>query len=176
VRFTVTSGAHRNGLLNFSNLNLDGIYTPRLGYAQSKTANILMANQIERLYGPQGVHGLSVNPGVFRSGAQRYDDPKELERRIPELKNALKATAQGAATTVWAAVAKVLEGVGGKYLEDCREGKEFALPEMIEGKKLDGETERNWLILNGGYFPHAFDEEAEKKLWSVSCQMVGVSE
>ena len=117
-----------------------------------------------------------MNPGVFRSGAQRYDDSKELARRIPELKSALKTTAQGAATTVWASVGKAWEGVGGKYLEDCREGKEFALLEALGGKPLDGETERNWLILNGGYFPHAFDEESEKKLWSVSCEMVGVSE
>lgn len=96
----VTSGAHRNGPLNFENLNQTGNYNPRFGYAQSKTANILMANQIERLYGQQGLHGLSVSPGVIRSGAQRYDDPKELERRLPELKMALKNAAQGAATTV----------------------------------------------------------------------------
>lgn len=61
-------------------------------------------------------------------------------------------------------------------MEDCREGKPFALPEALDGKSLDGEAERNWLILNGGYFPHAFDEEAEKKLWEVSCEMVGVSD
>ena len=172
----VTSGSHRNGPMNFSNLNLNGIYDPRLGYAQSKTANILMANQIERLYGPQGVHGLSVSPGLIRSGAQRYDDPKEIERMLPKLKNALKTTAQGAATSVWAVISKTLEGRGALYLEDCREGKPFALPEQLDGKPVDEETRRNWLALRGGYFPHAFDEDSEKKLWDVSCEMVGVSE
>jgi hypothetical protein len=74
----------------------------------------------------------------------------------------------------WAAVAKVLEGKGAKYVEDCREGHPFSLPKSVDGKPLDGEAQRNWLILNGGYFPHAFDEEAEKRLWEVSCEMVGV--
>ncbi|KAG0648893.1 Potassium voltage beta 1 [Hyphodiscus hymeniophilus] len=43
--------------------------------------------------------------------------------------------------------------------EDCGEGKEFVAPKIH-----DGEAERNQ-ILSGGYFPHAFDEESEKKLW-----------
>lgn len=112
---------------------------------------------------------------MIRSGAQRYDDPKELARRVPELKNALKTTAQGAATTVWAAVAKVWEGRGALYLEDCKEGEPFALPKALDGKPLDREAEMSWLILHGGYFPHAFDEESEKKLWDISCEMVGAS-
>lgn len=95
---------------------------------------------------------------------------------MPELKNVLKTTAQGAATTVWAAVAKVWEGRGAVYVEDCKEAEPFALPKALDGKPLDGEAERNWLILHGGYFLHAFDEESEKKLWNVSCEMVGVSE
>ena len=59
-----------------------------------------MANEVERRYGAKGLHGLSVSPGIIRSGAQRYDDPVELEKRLPELRTELKTTAQGAATTV----------------------------------------------------------------------------
>ena len=70
----------------------------------------------------------------------------------------------------WAAVAKVWEGKGGKYLEDCREGEEFVNPEAT-----DAEAQRNQQILSGGYFPHAFDEESEEKLWEVSCEMVDIS-
>jgi NAD(P)-dependent dehydrogenase (short-subunit alcohol dehydrogenase family) len=159
----VTSGSHRRGPINFSNINLKGIYTPRLGYAQSKTANIYFSNQIERLYGSQGLLGLSSSPGAVLSRAQRYDDPAELAQTLPKIKHILKTASQGAATTVWAAVAKGLEGKGGLYLEDCGEGHESA-----------GE-----LIFNGapgisGFAPFAFNEEGEKKLWDMSCEMVGV--
>lgn len=156
----VSSGSHRSGPMHFDNLNLEGIYTPRLGYAQSKTANILMANQIERLYGNQGLHGLSISPGGIRSRAQRYDSQQELEVALKKLKNVLKDSAQGAATTVWGAVAKVLEGKGRLYLKDC-------------GVAQEGKDEN---IDVGGYAPFAFDEEAEKRLWDVSCEMVGVKE
>ncbi len=36
---------------------------PIILYAQAKTANIWMANEIERRYGGSGVHGLSLHPG-----------------------------------------------------------------------------------------------------------------
>lgn len=156
----VTSGSHRRGPIHFDNLNLEGTYTPRLGYAQSKTANILMANEIERLYGKQGIHGLSISPGAIRSRAQRYDDPKELEAVLPKIKHILKSAEQGAATTVWGTVATVLEGKGGLYLEDCGVAEEAVGDDMS----------------SGGYAAFAFDEEAERKLWEVSCGMVGVKE
>jgi NAD(P)-dependent dehydrogenase (short-subunit alcohol dehydrogenase family) len=156
----VSSGSHRRGPIHFDNLNLEGIYTPRLGYAQSKTANILMANEIERLYGKQGIHGLSISPGAIRSRAQRYDDPKELEAVLPKIKHILKDAGQGAATTVWGAVAKVLEGKGGLYLENCGEAGEAV-----------GDD-----VSSGGYAAFAFDEKAERKLWEVCCEMVGVKE
>lgn len=116
-----------------------------------------MANQIERLYGKEGVHALSVHPGGIRSGAQRHDDPAELAKLLPGLLSILKTTSQGAATTVWAAVGKVWEGVGAKYLEDMREGH------MAE--KFD--------VVAGGYAPFVFDEEAEVKLWKLSEEMTG---
>ena len=34
-----------------------------VAYGQSKTANIWMANEIERRFGAQGLHALSVHPG-----------------------------------------------------------------------------------------------------------------
>ena len=81
-----------------------------------------MANQIERLYGDSGVHGLAVSPGAIRSGAQRYDNPEDLAKSMANIKDILKNTAQGTATTVWAAVGKDSEGKGAKYLEYCEDG------------------------------------------------------
>lgn len=154
----VTSGAHRDSPINLDNLNLKGIYTPRLGYSHSKTANILMANEIERRYAKQGLHALSISPGAIASGAQRYDDPEHLKAALVKMKNVVKTQPQGAATTIWGAVAKVMEGKGGLYLEDCA-----VATEIKEG-------------VIGGFAKHAFDEESERKLWEVSCEMVDISQ
>jgi len=154
----VSSKAFQRSAIVFDNINLKGIYTPEIGYAQSKTANILMANQIERLYGARGLHGLSLCPGAIISGAQRHDDPERMKKSLPLIKHFLKSPAQGAATTVWAAVGKVWEGKGGKFLENCSESK----PREGPGSVIDP-----------GYAPHAFDEEAEKRLWQMSCEMDG---
>ncbi|KAI0454821.1 putative short-chain dehydrogenase [Xylaria acuta] len=162
---SVTSGSHRGSKIDFGNPNLEGAYNPRLAYSQSKTANILMANQIERLYGPLGIHGLSVHPGCIITNLQKHDLPTQEERddylrSHPLLQKVLKSTAQGAATQVWAAVAKVWEGQGAVYLEECRKGHECEEPDL----------------LNGGYKAFVFDKEAEEKLWDMSCQMVRINE
>ncbi|KAI0440505.1 putative short-chain dehydrogenase [Xylaria telfairii] len=160
----VTSGAHRGSKIDFDNPNLAGAYNPRLAYSQSKTANILMANQIERLYGPLGIHGLSVHPGCIITNLQRYDlrtreERENYVRSNPVLEKVLKTTAQGAATQVWAAVSKAWEGQGAVYLEECRKGHECDEPDL----------------LNGGYKAFVFDKEAEERLWNMSCRLVGTN-
>jgi NAD(P)-dependent dehydrogenase (short-subunit alcohol dehydrogenase family) len=164
----VSSNVHRKGPIHFGNLNLKRIYTPRLGYGQSKTANILMANQIERLYSASGVHGLAVSPRAIRSGAQRYDNSEDLAKSMAGIKDILKNTAQGAATTVWAAIGKDLEGKGAKCLEDCEEGHPEVKDSINTGGYVGGYV--------SGYATFAFDEEAEKRLWKLSCEMVGVKD
>jgi len=104
----VSSNVHRKGLIHFDNLNLKGIYNPRLGYGQSKTANILMANQIERLYGDSGVHGLAVSPGAIRSGAQRYDSPEDLAKSMANIKHILKKIWRGREQSIWRIVRRVI--------------------------------------------------------------------
>ncbi|KAI1323403.1 putative short-chain dehydrogenase [Xylariaceae sp. FL0255] len=159
----VTSGSHRGSQVNFENPNLDSIYAPRLAYSQSKTANILMANEIERRFGPRGLHGLSVHPGCIITGLQVHDlpTPEEKEKLLaanPVLAKVMKSTTQGAATQVWAAVAKVWEGKGGVYLEECRLGHQSEEPDLE----------------NGGVKAYCFDQDAQQKLWDLSCRMVGV--
>jgi hypothetical protein len=95
---------------------------------------------------------------------QRYDDDLiELAQTLPRIKNVLKGTSQGAAVTVWAAMTQVLEGRGALYLEACAVGQESA-----EEIKLNGAAGIS------GYASFAFDEERGKKLWAMSCEMVGV--
>lgn len=78
---------------------------------------------------------------------------------MPEIRKALKSTAQGAATTVWAATAKVWEGKGGKLLENVQESQPF---DEAKGPA------------SLGYAKHAYDEVAAKRLWEESLKMVGL--
>jgi hypothetical protein len=66
-----------------------------------------------------------------------------------------KDAGQGAATSVWAAVAPELEGVGGLYLEDC----------AIARPVTDVNAMR-------GYMPYALDPERAARLWEVSEELL----
>lgn len=157
----VSSNGHRICHINFDDINLskEGAYNPWVGYAQSKTAGILMANEIEKRYSSQGLHGWSLMPGFISTGLQVHV-PSAMKNLEPALAKIEKSQEQGAATTVWAAVDKSLEGLGGKYLEDAQIAKKF-----------DGA----WLY-GPGYGDWAYDEEAAGKLWEVSNQLVGFKE
>jgi len=150
----LSSSGHQASGIHFDNLGLEkGVYTPQIAYGQSKTANIYMANEIERRYGPKGLHGLSVHPGGIATGLQKYWSEKQKailtsEKAVP----LMKSTAQGAATTVWAVVGRELEGKGGMYLEDCGVSPE------------------------GKYASWAYDKEKEGRLWRESLKMVGLED
>ncbi|KAH7075503.1 hypothetical protein BKA63DRAFT_299193 [Paraphoma chrysanthemicola] len=157
----LSSVGHRGGEMDFDNLNWTGTYDPVAAYAQSKLANVYMANEIERRYGARNLHAWSVMPGGIWTGLQA-----SLPREVVEqwkgndaFQKAFKSAEQGAATSVWAAVAKELEGKGGKYLEDCA----VAGPAAEDGN-----------LGLPGYASWAYDEEKEGRLWEVSCEMVGV--
>lgn len=74
----------------------------------------------------------------------------------------IKSPAQGAATTVYAAVRKEWEGSGGRYLADCIE-QAAAKPET---PALD--------MVDLGYARWAFDQEKAARLWEISCELVGI--
>jgi len=155
----LSSVGHRQGGINFSNLSLEGQYHPWAAYGQSKTANIYTANELERRYGQRGLHAWAVHPGMIHTGLMQFLDEETLKQwgTNEHIGKALKNPGQGAATTVWAATAKALEGQGGRYLEDCR----VAVPAKAEPVETDP-----------GYAPHAYDESQEVELWNRSMDMV----
>ncbi|KEY64643.1 hypothetical protein S7711_02845 [Stachybotrys chartarum IBT 7711] len=155
----LSSSAHRNSEVIFDNLNLDGAYNKWVSYGQSKTANIWTANELERQFGSKGVHALSVHPGGIMTGLSQHLSSEETSAWTADenVVKMLKSPEQGAATTVWAATAKALEGQGGKYLEDCQISK----PVPMDGT-----------FLSPGYAAWAYDEAKEKKLWEKSIELV----
>ena len=93
-------------------------------YAESKSANILFAQEATRRWAADGIHANAVLPGSALTGLQRHHG-EALKRRIGfihadgRVDDWVKTAGQAAATTVWAALAPELAGRGGLVLEDC---------------------------------------------------------
>ncbi|KAF8848168.1 hypothetical protein BDZ45DRAFT_810990 [Acephala macrosclerotiorum] len=68
------------------------------------------------------------------------------------------------ATSVWAAVAKDLEGKGGKFLESMQEIGFWTRPEEKSVDWTDSE-----------YAPYAYNDEKENKLWELSENLIKYS-
>ncbi|KAH8654752.1 hypothetical protein BGZ61DRAFT_594646 [Ilyonectria robusta] len=139
----LSSIAHRTGGLNFDNINLDNACHP----------------WIERRYGALGLHAFSVQPGPTGTGLYQHLSAEDIaaSQSDPALGKIFKTPQRGAAISVWGAVAKALEGKGGKYLEDCQISKE-------------------WYPASGEWAPghasFAYDEKKEAELWAKSVELV----
>jgi NAD(P)-dependent dehydrogenase (short-subunit alcohol dehydrogenase family) len=160
---SVSSMGHRYFPPKMDNLMLTGEYESNHAYANSKTANIYFANEVERRYGGQGLHALSLHPGGIWTGLQIHTPAEMMEvyKANEQVQKYMKSVEQGSATSVWAAVGKVWEGKGGKYLEDCQ-----VSPPVPEGYEL----------LATGYEKWAYHPENEAKMWKLSNEWVGLTE
>jgi NAD(P)-dependent dehydrogenase (short-subunit alcohol dehydrogenase family) len=137
-------------------------YDKWAAYGQSKTANALFAVGLTARHSSDGVFANAVHPGGIQTGLQKHM-PEEEMRAMGWIDSEGKANAmfktpeQGASTSLWAAVGQELEGVGGKYLEDCQEALAFN-PEKP----------------SSGVMPYALDLSSAERLWDLSERMVGL--
>jgi NAD(P)-dependent dehydrogenase (short-subunit alcohol dehydrogenase family) len=160
----LSSIAHRYSEVQFDNINFaNGTYDKWAAYGQSKCGMLWLANEIDRRYSGQGIRAFSVQPGGIQTGLLQHmsEEEKKGLSDDPTLGPQFKSPEQGAATSVWGAVSKALEGEGGVYLEDVQIAKPW------------DEREGHWAP---GYFPHAFSPEKERRLWEASMGFVGVQE
>ncbi|KAH7358314.1 WW domain-containing oxidoreductase [Plectosphaerella cucumerina] len=161
----VASSAHAYGNVRLEDFNFEKEpYNEWAAYGQSKTANILFASEAERRYGSKGLHALSLHPGIIQTGLSRHLPEEVLASFATNeaLLKSMKNPAQGAATTVYAALSKEWEGRGGRYLSN-----------LAEATAVDPAA--GGLPSEPHYFPWAYDRETEEKLWDASCKLVGVS-
>ena len=100
----------------FDDLHFDFLpYDPSVAYGPSKTACVLLAVEATRRWARDGILANALNPGAIATNLQRHTGGLKtpIERR--------KTTAQGAATSVLLAASPLLNGIGGRYFEDCNE-------------------------------------------------------
>ncbi|KAH6985223.1 short-chain dehydrogenase [Ilyonectria destructans] len=159
---SVASAAHRDGHINLDDPNWEKTeYDAWLAYGQAKLANIHFSNALDRRYGSSGLHAWSIHPGGIFTPLQKFIPNAEEVMSTPEVQRMLKSPEQGSATSVWAAVAKELEGKGGKYLED-----------VSESEPVSGET----YVGGPGYAPQAYDPPTENALWTASLKMLNLED
>ena len=158
----LSSSGHKLGSVDFDDLHFERrAYDKWVAYGQAKSANALFARALHLRFGAAGITANAVHPGGIMTGLQKFL-PLEEMRAMGWLKpddtplDLFKTPQQGASTSVWAATAPALRGLGGMYLEDCRQG---VLAE--KGNRLSG------------YAPHIMDDPAAGRLWEVSAAMAG---
>ncbi|KAL6803618.1 NAD(P)-binding protein [Trichoderma sp. SZMC 28012] len=162
----VSSTAHRNAPMDFSDLNWEKRkYVPSVAYGQSKLANVYTASEIERRYGALGLHAWSVHPGGIRTGLQA-PSTFDIKDWLVVIKSGPMATLntmmnaeQGASTSVWAALSRDLEGQGGKYCERNR----FSEP-----------LKKGWKMIDPGHAEWCYDEKAAARLYDLSMKEINM--
>ncbi|MDT7762399.1 MAG: hypothetical protein QOC63_1819 [Mycobacterium sp.] len=153
---SVSSRAHLRSPVDFDDIHfLNRAYEPWDAYAQSKTANVLFAVEATRRWESDGITANALQPGTVRSNLQRYITDDDLERTRVHIEDDhgsfhWKTPEQGAATSVLLAASPLLEGIGGRYFEDCNEA----------GSSQPG--------TGHGVATHALDPNAAARLWEVS--------
>jgi len=135
-------------------------YDPFTAYGRSKTANILFAVELDRRLRNRGVRATAVHPGVIQTELGRHLTPELIERIMPPGAAAttlvFKSIPQGAATSVWSAVAAAAEAVGGRYCEDCHVAAVTDDPNSRMGVRA-----------------YALDPARAQALWAKSEELVG---
>lgn len=147
----VASNGHLRARVDFDDLNSeDGRYSAMTAYTRSKLANVLFTYELARRLEGTGVTANCLHPGVVRSGFGKNNDG--YARLIFQAfqiiaRPFLLSNEKGAATSIHVASSPELEGVTGKYFDNCRETPSS---------------------------PASYDEEAQRRLWEISEEMCGL--
>lgn len=126
---TLSSIAHRMSPVHFDDMNYQRRdYDKWQAYGQAKSAQSLMAVELDRREKDNGLRAFSVHPGGIFTPLQRHlanaemaefgwtdtdGNPSAVAAKL------FKTTTQGCATSLWAATSTALDNVGGVYCEDC---------------------------------------------------------
>jgi NAD(P)-dependent dehydrogenase (short-subunit alcohol dehydrogenase family) len=128
------------------------------GYAVRATPAASFGVDANRRWQRDAITVTAVMPGGIATRLQRHIDPEALARARREAGASaeLKAVEQAAATTILAAISPQLDGVGGRYLEDCHEA-------TIVASRADSDGRH-------GVAAYALDPANAERVWDMSEQ------
>jgi NAD(P)-dependent dehydrogenase (short-subunit alcohol dehydrogenase family) len=148
---SVSSSGNLIAPVIFDDLHFDFLpYDPLVAYGQSKTACALLAVEATRRWAKDGIVANALNPGAIATNLQKHTGGLKTppERR--------KTPQQGAATSVLLAASPLLEGIGGRYFEDCNEAA------TVSKRPAD------WM----GVAHYALNPDNAERLWNVSLGLI----
>jgi NAD(P)-dependent dehydrogenase (short-subunit alcohol dehydrogenase family) len=173
-----TSGATRICDIRWDDPHFATGYDGHLAYAQSKTANILFAVELDRRWAEDGIHGYAAHPGIIVGTNLGNSMPADQElamqramglvdesgRPIIDPGSGKKTPQQGAATIVFGATSPLLADFGGVYLKD---NDISPLDDTPDPGAQGGD-----LIRSQNVVPHSIDPRSAQRLWELSEQLI----
>jgi NAD(P)-dependent dehydrogenase (short-subunit alcohol dehydrogenase family) len=128
-------------------------YDPLLAYGQSKTACILMSVGITNHWASDGITSNALNPGAIATGLQKHTGGLQTPEHLR------KSIEQGASTTVLLAGSPLVEGISGRYFDDCQEAP-------VVDERGTGPFK--------GVARYAVDPDNALRLWKMATRMLGL--
>ncbi|MCU1361154.1 MAG: dehydrogenase, short-chain alcohol dehydrogenase like protein [Ilumatobacteraceae bacterium] len=153
---SLTSTAHFRSPVVFDDLFYTfRPYDPISAYGQSKTANALFVVEATRRWAADGITVNAAMPGGILTPLQRHMPSDYAQQAIDRYgEGVFKTVQQGAATSVLCAASPLLDGISGRYFEDCNEA-----PVLLSAAQSDGMH---------GVAPFSLDPANAERLWDVS--------
>lgn len=156
----VSSSANYMGRINFDDLMGEQSYSRYMAYGQSKLANVLFSNELNRRLESAGVSTISLSsePGLAKTNLQTttaHHSGNILERIFyPIMMNTMAhSQAMGALTQLFAAIAPEANG------------RDYIAPEfMMRGHPKKARANKS-----------AYDKAIAKRLWEVSEELTSVT-
>ncbi len=157
---TVSSIAHREGAIDFDNLQFDGGngYSPWAAYRRSKLANLFFAYELDRRLrrGGHNVASIAVHPGVSNTGLfDHYKSSWWSRLAQPVVNLVLQGSDIGALPTVRAATDP--DATGGQYYGPTKYRETTGPPKLTTSNQL------------------SHDEDIARQLWEISEELTEIS-
>jgi NAD(P)-dependent dehydrogenase (short-subunit alcohol dehydrogenase family) len=161
---SVSSRGHLRAPVDFDDIDFrTRAYDPLIAYGQSKTANVLMAVEAACRWAADGITANAIHPGaILQTGLSRHMPASLLGNVQATSKQMFKTVGQGAATTVVVATSPGLNGVTGRYFEDCQPSETIprGTPDIPAHAR--------------GVAWYALDPASAQRLWKVSEEFTAV--
>jgi NAD(P)-dependent dehydrogenase (short-subunit alcohol dehydrogenase family) len=161
----VSSSAHLLSPVVFDDIHFTSRpYDAMSAYGQSKTAAVLFTVAIAKKWAADDITANALHPGGVVTNIQRHFDQATLRSvgavdehdRLIEVPPGWKSRQQGAATSVLLAASPLVQGVTGRYFDDCNEAVVVTEP---------GD-------LSGGVAPYALDPNDADRLWDETTRLL----
>jgi NAD(P)-dependent dehydrogenase (short-subunit alcohol dehydrogenase family) len=153
---TVSSNSHREGRINFDDLQSQRGYRRIAGYGQSKLANLMFTYELQRRLAAAGSPAIAAaaHPGLTRTDLARYLSRVMTAYYVLVERPLAQSAAMGALGTLRAATDPAVRG--GDYYGPVRWRGERGHPQRIASSE------------------RSHDEGAQRRLWQESERLTGV--